>query len=155
MEELRVENMSDREFLQKLRRYFSQDVRDKRYRRSFDELEEYSSFDEGHFNESDAKYIVSKMYHIENNRKYVGEKYDMFKAKEIIERYRGMLPHDITCADLYVAINSQYHDYAELFKTWFGDNTDNKVIESAINFWFKDNDWKDGCKVYKYFTEIK
>lgn len=33
---------------------------------------------------------------------------------------RGILPTSATVADVYVAINSQYHDYAELFKNWFG-----------------------------------
>lgn len=29
-----------------------------------------------------------------------------------------------------------------------------KVVESAINFWFKDDDYKSGgSKVYKYFRE--
>lgn len=47
-----------------------------------------------------------------------------------------------------------YHDYCELLKAWFGDNIDTKVVESAINFWFKDDDYKSGgSKVYKYFRE--
>lgn len=47
---------------------------------------------------------------------------------------------------------SNYHDYCELLKAWFGDNIDTKIVESAINFWFKDNDYKSGgSKVYKYF----
>lgn len=29
---------------------------------------------------------------------------------------------------------------------------DSKIIESAINFWFKDDDFKSGCKVWKYFN---
>lgn len=33
-------------------------------------------------------------------------------------------------------------------------NYDTKVVESAINFWFKDDDYKSGgSKVYKYFRE--
>ena len=106
-----------------------------------------------HFNESYAKYTVSQMYHTENGRKYVGEKFDMSKAKEVCERYRGIIPQSVTHADVYVAINAQYHDYCELFKAWFGDNIDTKIIESAINFWFKDDDYKGGCKIWKYFKE--
>ena len=30
---------------------------------------------------------------------------------------------------------------------------DTKIIESAINFWFKDDDYKGGCKIWKYFKE--
>lgn len=55
--------------------------------------------------------------------------------------------------DVYVAINSQYHDYVELFKSWFGDNVDQKIIESAIIFWFKDVDCKSRNKVVSYFKE--
>ena len=107
-----------------------------------------------HFNESTAKYLVSQMYHTSGGRKFVGEKYDMSKAKEITERYRGIIPQSATYADVYVALNAQYHDYCELLKVWFGDNIDTKVVESAINFWFKDDDYKSGdSKVYKYFRE--
>ena len=110
----------------------------------------HSMTEEGHFNESEAKYIVSQMYHIENGRKHVGEKFDMHKSKEIVERYRGILPTSVTPADLYVAINTQYHDYAELFKNWFGDNIDQKIIESAVVFWFKDADCKAENKIVEY-----
>ena len=109
------------------------------------------SMNEGeHFSDSEAKYLVSEMYHVENGRKHVGEKYDIHKAKEIIERYRGILPTSVTPADLYVAINTQYHDYAELFKNWFGDNIDQKIIESAVVFWFKDADCKAENKIVEY-----
>lgn len=46
------------------------------------------------------------------------------------------------------------YDHCELLKAWFGDNIDTKVVESAINFWFKDDDYNSGgSKVYKYFRE--
>lgn len=106
-----------------------------------------------HFNESEAKYLVSEMYHTENGRKYSDEKFDMHKAKEVCERYRGILPTSVTPADVYVAINSQYHDYAELFKNWFGDGIEQKIVESAIVFWFKDADSKAENKVVEYFKE--
>lgn len=106
-----------------------------------------------HFTESEAKYLVADMYHTENGRKYSGEKFDMHKAKEICERYRGILPTSATVADVYVAINSQYHDYAELFKNWFGDSIEQKIVESAIVFWFKDADSKSENKVVEYFRE--
>lgn len=112
------------------------------------------SMNEGeHFDESEAKYLVADMYHTENGRKYTGEKFDMHKAKEICERYRGILPSSVTPADVYVAINSQYHDYAELFKNWFGNDIEQKVVESAIVFWFKDADAKSENKLMEYFRE--
>ena len=104
-----------------------------------------------YMDESQAKHIVSQMYHSSNGRKYVGEKYDLHKAKEIKDRYNGAIPSHYSVEDVYIAINAQYHDYCELFKNWFGDNIDNKIIESAIVFWFKDVDYKHGNKVHKNF----
>lgn len=46
-----------------------------------------------------------------------------------------------------------YHDYCELFKSWFGDGVEQKIIESAVIFWFKDDDYKDGFKLWNYFKE--
>lgn len=75
------------------------------------------------------------------------------KEKETIKEVPAGYYHD-KYADVYVALNAQYHDYCELLKAWFGDNIDTKVVESAINFWFKDDDYKSGgSKVYKYFRE--
>lgn len=110
-----------------------------------------SGEDTEHFSQDHAKYIVSQMYHTENGRKHMGEKYSYDKAKEISQRYAGMISHNITPCDIYVAINAQYHDYCSLYKSWFGDNIDSKIIESAIVFWFKDDDYKDGSKVVNYF----
>nr|UVX76428.1 MAG: hypothetical protein [Bacteriophage sp.]UWG28563.1 MAG: hypothetical protein [Bacteriophage sp.] len=106
--------------------------------------------DDYHFDEHEAKEVVEQMYHVKDNKKYVGEKYDMNKAHEICERYKEVLPDDVEPCDVYVAINAQYHDYCKLFDSWFGGNIDNKVFESAITFWFKDVDF-DGDKVWEYF----
>lgn len=116
-------------------------------------MKEKKGSSEDHFNDSYARYLVSNMYHYENGRKYVGEKFDMAKAKEVCERYRGIIPQTVTHADVYVAINAQYHDYCELFKSWFSDNAEQKIIESAIIFWFKDDDYTSGFKLWDYFNE--
>lgn len=110
-------------------------------------------FSSEHLLPSEAEYMVSEMYHTENGRKYIGEKYDFEKAKEVCERYRGFLPSTVNPVDVYVAINAQYHDYANLFKSWFGDRIDHKVIESAIVFWFKDEDNPGTTKLVNYFRE--
>lgn len=106
-----------------------------------------------HFNDPYAKYIVSNMCHYHNGRKYIGEKFDMIKAKEVCERFRGIIPQTVSIADVYVAINSQYHNYCELFNSWFGEDIDHKIIESAIIFWFKDDNYKEGSKIWNYFKE--
>lgn len=56
-------------------------------------------------------------------------------------------------AGLTLGINAQYHDYCELFEKWFGSNFDEKIIASAVDFWFEDDDF-DGNKVWKYFNEM-
>ena len=105
-----------------------------------------------HISEFEAKEIVSKMYHIENGRKYIGEKFDMYKAKEVCERYRNIIPKEANYIDVYLAINSQYHNYICLFKQWFDVNDiDCKIIQSAIHYWFNDDDWAYKDKVQKLF----
>lgn len=107
-----------------------------------------------HFNESYAKYIVSKMWHIDKvGIKYVGEKFSLHAAKEVCERYRSLLPQYTTHADIYIAINDHYHNYHCLYKNWFGDDTDNQIIESAITNWFKDDDHDGLPKVWEHFKE--
>ena len=109
--------------------------------------------DNVHMSEMEAKELVSKMYHIEGGRKYIGEKFDMYKAKEVCERYRGILPVSVTTCDVYVAINSQYHNYAMLFKSWFGNDIEQKIIESAIIYWFKDDDQINKYTWFKHMNE--
>lgn len=53
--------------------------------------------------------------------------------------------------------NAQYHDYIRMYKQWFPNLTeeqlDEKIIHSAINFWFEDEDVGSG-KVWNYFKDI-
>lgn len=127
-----------------------------KYHEDFDEdffkMMRYMKDTDDYMDEYKARELVSKMYHTESGRKYVGEKYDMNKAKEVHERYKGALK-GASLEEVYLAINSQYHDYAELFKSWFGSNIDQKVIDSAIVFWFKDTDSKKDSKVLDYFKD--
>jgi hypothetical protein len=111
----------------------------------------FSPMSGDHYNEQYAKYIVSNMTHTYKDKEYKGEKFDMNKANEVKERYTGYISSNITAADIYVAINAQYHDYCVLFKSWFGNNIENKIIESAIVFWFQDEDYVKGNKVVEYF----
>lgn len=131
------------------------------YNTIYDDIDNYPSSNirkannmiEDHFNEPQARYIVSTMHHIEKGRKNVGEYFSMQKAKEVHERYNGIIPSSVNICDIYVAINAQYHDYSELFKSWFNNNVDAKIIESAIIFWFKDTDYDKGFKLKNYFKE--
>lgn len=108
-----------------------------------------------HFNEMYAKYQVSNMFHMKRNgTKCTGEIYSMEEAKHIYDKYVRNVSTNYNCYDVYVAINAQYHDYACMYSEWYSDITkeelDNKIIASAIKFWFKDDDAEDG-KVWNYF----
>jgi hypothetical protein len=103
-----------------------------------------------HLDEQEAKKIVHTMFHYLKGRKYIGENYTMTKAEEVFDKY-SLHNTGATIADVYVAINAQFHDYCELFYNWFGhSDIDECIIESAVKFWFDDEDYK-GSKVYKYF----
>lgn len=107
-------------------------------------------YSDNHFDNHEAIELVENMYHVKDGKKYIGEKYDIHKAKEVCERYKEILPDDVEPYDIYVAINAQYHDYCNVYTSWFDGNIDNKVFESAIMFWFKDSDF-DGDKLWEYF----
>lgn len=181
MEYLKEKGMSERDFMDRFREFMSKrrDMREDTYRtsrnrgyhpedfRSYDEWDRHITGDRNfgrntrmsrerlpeHFDFSEARYVVSEMFHSDNGRKCYGEKYGMDKAKEVCERYRGFIPSTVTATDVYVAINAQYHDYANLFKSWFGDDIDHKVFESAIVFWFKDEDNPGSGKLVRYFED--
>lgn len=108
-----------------------------------------------HMTESEAKETVSHMYHTEGGKKYIGERFCIYKAKEVCEKYRGIIPSEVSVFDIYVAINAQYHDYICLYKEWFSEDLEDKVIESAIHFWFMDEDYRHLNKVLAYFKDEK
>lgn len=117
--------------------------------------ERYNDYGDEHFNKQEAKRTVDEMYHVKDGKKYIGEKYDMQKAHEVCSKFKDKLEEDIEVADVYVAINAQYHDYCELFEKWFGKgNFDEMIFESAIAFWFDDVDFGED-KLWKYFNELK
>lgn len=110
-----------------------------------------SMVNSSHFDKDAAIHRVYQMYHSTGSKKCVGEKFTMDKAKEICIRYRSYIPKDVNTYDIYVAINEQYHNFAELFKAWFGEVLlEDRIIESAIVFWFKDEDYNGNNKIWKY-----
>lgn len=108
-----------------------------------------------HFNETYAIYMVSQMYHTKPNGNVCkGEKYSPDDAKIIYNKHVSSLGKGYTCWDVYVALNAQYHDYINLYKECHPNATEDelndKLVKSAITFWFKDEDY-NGCKVWNYF----
>lgn len=110
-----------------------------------------------HFDEMYATHQVNKMFHTKRNGSVCkGEIYDINIAKSIYEKYIRNINSSYTCWDVYVAINSQYHDYIKMYNDWYGNITnedmDDKIISSAIIFWFKDED-SDCGKIWDYFNK--
>lgn len=108
-----------------------------------------------HFNETFAKLQVKKMFHEKDNGEYrEGEKFNIYDVEQIANRHRKHIGNENTIWDVYVALNAQYHDYDNLFKDWFHNHDERmeKIIESAICFWFDDDDCPEG-KVWEYFKK--
>ena len=107
---------------------------------------------------TNAMYQVSNMYHTKANGVVCrGQIFTVEDAKAIYDKHVRNINREITCWDVYVAINAQYHDYIRIYKQWFPNLTeeqlDEKIIHSAINFWFEDEDAGSG-KVWNYFKDI-
>lgn len=105
-----------------------------------------------HLDEHEAREIVNHMYHTYNGNRVSGEVFSMDKAREVYNQHHSSMRYNPTIEEVYVAINAQYHDYCPLFKQWFGSHAENKIIETAILFWFKDEDYDKGSKVLNYFS---
>ena len=102
--------------------------------------------------------LRNRVYHTKANGIVCrGEVFTVEDAKAIYDKHVRNINREITYWDVYVAVNAQYHDYVRLYQDWFPNLTeeqlDEKVIYSAINFWFKDEDAGAG-KVWNYFKEI-
>lgn len=86
-----------------------------------------------------------------------GQIFTVEDAKAIYDKHVRNINREITYWDVYVAVNAQYHDYIRMYKQWFPNLTeeqlDEKIIHSAINFWFEDEDAGSG-KVWNYFKDI-
>ena len=156
-----INNISEKEFTEKVHEITSKSLTPHKSVVA-SVLESSSSYESPHHKEVDfskpmtemeAKEVVAKMWHYEDDEKEKGEHFSMHKAKEVCEMYDSILPDTVKYTEIYVAINAQYHDYEELFKHWFGHNIDSKIIESAIVFWFGDVDYPHYSKVSKYFKD--
>lgn len=92
--------------------------------------------------------------HADNGKICKGEIYNYDCAKNVFDKYVRNINSSITVWNVYVAINAQYHDYIRLYSEWFRNinknELDNKIIESAITFYFKDED-SDSTKTWNYF----
>lgn len=109
-----------------------------------------------HFDREYAEWQVEQMYHKDKNgRTHRGEHWTLEQTTEVMQSYKSKLPAEVTPADFYVALNTQWHDYIcwamEHYES--EDEADNAIIEMAVRFWFIDDDWGDNAKVWEYFRK--
>lgn len=99
-------------------------------------LDTYIMMNGKHFNEYFAKKEVAKMYHKNTEGTIIsGEVYPMQEAEAM----------EYNKYDVYVGVNAFLHDLGRV------DIPKDKIIESAIDFWFEDDDYADENKVFWYF----
>lgn len=125
--------------------------------------EAINNIDAGNSNHSDDELddIISSLTKLNRGIKRISKReacerilhyYDC--AKNVFDKYVRNINSSITVWDVYVAINAQYHDYIRLYSEWFRNinknELDNKIIESAITFYFKDED-SGSTKTWNYF----
>lgn len=101
------------------------------------------------------------MYEYLNRRGMGGMSESEFRNKfrDFMKRYRrDSMEHDgfMSLEDRNYPRRHEDDGFMDVFDSRsnrFGDNVDQKIIESAIIFWFKDVDCKSRNKVVSYFKE--
>jgi hypothetical protein len=103
-----------------------------------------------HFIRTQAEDIVDQMYHRDLNGDDIeGEYYTYEFAIKIVEKYAP----NVNVNDMYVALNATYHDWSSLFKKWFNEVNDDRIVQATLQFWFMDEDYDEpNEKVWLYFN---
>lgn len=112
--------------------------------------------DGSHYDETFAKYQVSKMYYTDNEGDHYGPYYTLEQTKEIYKRYKEDIPTGYNLYDFYVALNMIQSDYTTLVHKWFKDldkdSFEQKILDLTLN-WLNDTDNPFGnTKVWGYFN---
>lgn len=104
-----------------------------------------------HYDRELALDAVEQMYHMnETGQKVRGEHWSIGQAEEIFAAHKARIKDaQYNAFDMYVALNASYNDLVELFREWFDDDYEKKLIEYAVVFWFQDADAPDG-KIWRY-----
>ena len=107
-----------------------------------------------HFDKEYAEWEVEQMHHKSpDGKEHRGAHWTMEQTNAVYDKYRSRLPSEVTPGDFYVALNAQYHDLGQWFMEHMSDKeeTEGAIIESAVKFWFMDDDWPTATKVWCYF----
>lgn len=108
-----------------------------------------------HFNEEYAIKAVSSMCHTANDgSKICGEHWSIDQVKEATISYDSKIPEDVTCYDIYVALNMWWHDLGRNYKRHIANNAESILIEDAITWAFLDEDAPEG-KIWRYINAMQ
>lgn len=111
--------------------------------------EQYELLNGHHFNEWLAKKVVSEMWHTNSKGDVVkGELVTKSASMQVLVGFSAEYV-DACEWDAYVAANTFFHDLADTGVS--GDN----LIKLTAKFWFKDEDFVDGNKIYWYHSNKK
>lgn len=108
-----------------------------------------------HFDREYAEWQVEQMHHKCGDKMHKGEHWSHEETTQVMQKYRPMLSPEITPCDFYVALNAQWHDYHCWLRGIYAteEEVDLAIIESAVVFWFKDEDYDGNDKVWVYFRK--
>ena len=116
--------------------------------------EQHEIFYGPRFDETFGKLQIESMHHKgSDGKEYHGARWSTDDMKAEYEKYKPSLPSGTTFWDFAVAITGNWHDKVDLFKKWFPDAFEERVIEDAVNFYFKDEDAPSG-KVWRYMMAM-
>ena len=119
----------------------------------------YSDMVGAHYNEHFSTWEVAQMQHKGTDgilRK--GAHWTLEQVQEVFAKIKGQIKPTDNIYDVFVALNSFYHDNCNLYQKWFvgqeKDAIESKIIEGAINYFFKDEDAPDG-KIWLYYCGMR
>lgn len=98
----------------------------------------------GHYDEAFARYDVEQMWHTDKRgEKHCGEHWSVSQARQVMREHGLASP--VNEYDVYVALNAFWHDLSCVIEE------ESVIVEAAVAFWFKDEDFGDKSKVWWYF----
>lgn len=109
--------------------------------------QEYEALNGRHLNEDAARTVVDAMYHTEGDKDVRGEAVTLQEAMTLLEGM-GAAEIEATKWDAYAGANGFMHDLAK------AGLSKEQIMKSAKHFWFHDEDFTGGGKVYWYYSRM-
>lgn len=116
---------------------------------------DHEHYNGSHYDEAFAIWEVEQMHHTDaNGKKYSGAHWDLSEVQAVYMKYKVQLKPADNVYDMYVALNSFFHDNCVIYKSWFQEAFEARLIEGAISYFFKDEDAPEG-KIWKYYQAMR